>query len=207
MSSYLKLKKEKPIIAKKGLVIAYIGDGKGKTTAAMGLVARASGAKLRVFILQFVKAKAPEDGEHLKPGEWPLSSEINFFERCSDSNLGSVETEQVGSGFVGILGDKKEKSEHIRQALKGLDIARKAILSGEYEVVILDEIISALELKLIEQQDILDLLLHKPQMLHIVLTGHKKFPKILKQCDLVTEMKLVKHPYYEGVLAQKGIDY
>ncbi len=97
---YKKVNPNKPKIAKKGLVIAYIGDGKGKTSAAMGVAVRAAGAGMNVFILQFVKAKQPEDGEHLQPGEWPLSNEINFFENISyGGKLGTIQTEQTGVGL------------------------------------------------------------------------------------------------------------
>lgn len=191
----------KPMIPRKGLVICYIGDGKGKTSAAMGLVARAKGAGLNVFVLQFVKARRPAEGEKLQPGEWPISNEIVFFEKSG------IDTDQVGLGFVGILGDQKEHDQHKREALRGLELARKMVLSGKYQVVVLDEIISALELKLIEESDILDLISSKPEMLHLVITGHNKYPKIIKACDLVTEMKMVKHPYYNNILAQRGIDY
>jgi len=191
----------------KGLVICYIGAGKGKTSAAMGLAARAAGAGKDVCILQFVKA-GNQAGGNIKEGEWPVSNEINFFESVSyPSKIGKIDTEQVGLGFVGILGDAKDRQTHVRQALRGLERAREVLLSGEYEVVILDEIISALELKLIEERDILDIIKLKPPLAHLVITGHNKFPNILKQCDLVTEMKMIKHPYYKGVLAQDGIDY
>ncbi len=192
----------------KGLVICYIGAGKGKTTAAMGMAVRASGDGKNVFILQFVKAKGASSAD-IKQGEWPVSSEINFFDNISTSsgNIGSIENEQVGLGFVGILGDKKEKDVHIRQALKGLERAREIITSGKYELVILDEIISALEVGLIEERDIIELLKLKAPLQHIVITGHNQYPAILKECDLVTEMKMIQHPYYKGILAQKGIDY
>ncbi len=191
----------------KGLVICYIGAGKGKTSAAMGLAVRAAGDGKDVYILQFVKAKAGTSDKR-QDGEWPVSSEVNFFDNVSYSGpIGRIENEQVGLGFVGILGDKKEKDVHIRQALKGLELAREIILSDEYELVILDEIISALEVGLIEERDILDLINIKPPLTHLVITGHNKYPKILKQCDLVTEMKMIQHPYYKGILAQKGIDY
>ncbi len=195
-------------MARKGLTVCYIGDGKGKTSAAMGVAARAAGAGMNVFILQFVKAARPKDGERLQSGEWPVSNEINFFENVSyRGGLGTIETEQAGKGFVGILGDRKEKEEHVREALRGLELARQKILSGKYQLVVFDEIISALELQLLEEADILDLIKNKPEMMHMVLTGHTKFPKIVKACDLVTEMKMIKHPYYEGVMAQRGIDF
>lgn len=191
----------------KGLVICYIGAGKGKTTAAMGIAIRAAGAGMNVFILQFVKAAA-QSAEQKKEGEWPVSCEIDFLNSLSTrGNIGKIENEQVGMGFVGILGDKKKKEAHIRQALLGLGRSREIISSGEYQLVILDEIISALEVGLLQERDILDILSIKPPDIHLVLTGHNKYPKILKQCDLVTEMKMIKHPYYKGILAQRGIDY
>lgn len=191
----------------KGLVICYIGAGKGKTTAAMGMAVRAAGAGMNVYILQFVKAGNKSD-DKVKDGEWPVSCEIDFLNNISThGNIGKIENEQVGLGFVGILGDKKEKEVHIRQALKGLERAREIIMSGEYEVVVLDEIISALEVGLIEERDILDLLKLKAPLQHIVITGHNKYPKIMAACDLITEMSMIKHPYYKGILAQRGIDY
>ena len=191
----------------KGLVICYVGAGKGKTTAAMGMAVRAAGDGKDVYILQFVKAKGTSS-ENIKDGEWPVSSEINFFDNISSSSqIGKIENEQVGLGFVGILGDKKEKDIHIRQALKGVERAREIITSGEYDLVILDEIISALEVGLLEERDIIDLIKLKAPLQHLVITGHNKYPKILKMCDLVTEMKMIQHPYYKGILAQKGIDY
>jgi cob(I)alamin adenosyltransferase len=203
---------------KQGLVICYIGNGKGKTTAAMGLAARASGAGLNVFILQFVKAQKPKNSERLKPGEWPVSSEVAFLDsrlRGNDGGssgndakkIGRVICEQVGAGFVGILGDQKERSAHEREALKGLEMAREGIQSGEYQVVILDEILSAVDLKLLSQDDVIHLLETKPDKVHVVMTGHKKYPKIFKYCDTVTEMKMVKHVYYEGGVAVRGLDF
>ncbi len=209
----------------KGLVISYLGAGKGKTTAAMGMAVRAAGAGMNVYILQCVKA-AGKSLDDIKDGEWPVSSEIEFLNQISrhlrhnphppfghplpegeENIVGAIENEQLGLGFVGILGDKKEKEAHIRQAIKGLERAREIITSGKYQVVILDEIISALESKLIEERDIVDLIKLKAPLQHLVLTGHNKYPSILKECDLVTEMKMVKHPYYKGILAQRGIDY
>jgi cob(I)alamin adenosyltransferase len=194
----------------KGLVICYLGAGKGKTTATMGMAVRAAGAGMNVKILQFVKAKNSSENAK-EEGEWPVSCEIDFFNESGRigriGQIGQIETEQLGLGFVGILGDKKEKAAHIKAALDGLAKARQIILSGQYHLVILDELISALEVKLIEERDIIDLIKLKPPLTHLVLTGHNKYSKILALCDLVTEMKMIKHPYYKGVLAQRGIDY
>jgi cob(I)alamin adenosyltransferase len=206
----------------------------------MGMAIRASGAGMNVYILQFVKAKGASV-DKIKDGEWPVSSEIEFFNflnhklgsawgtkvnlslppsfaeatgdrsgtlpKLGEGKMGLIANEQLGLGFVGILGDKKQKAIHIKAAIDGLSRAREIITSGEYQVIILDEIISALESQLIEERDIIDLIKAKHPLQHIVLTGHNKYPKILKHCDLVTEMKMLKHPYYKGVLAQRGIDY
>lgn len=192
---------------KRGLVLCYIGDGKGKTTAAMGVAVRASGAGMNVYILQFVKAKA-KSKDQIKEGEWPVSHEINFFNNISiPGNLGSIHNEQLGVGFVGILGDHKEKAVHVKAALDGLNHAKEIIHSGKYQMVVLDEIISAVEVKVLTEDDVAEVLKNKPKDVHLVITGHNEYPKILKYCDLVTKMKMVKHPYYKGILAQEGIDY
>lgn len=205
---YIKKKKTNVEIAQKGLVLVNIGMGKGKTTAAIGSAVRASGAGLNVFILQFVKAAKPKAGERLASGEWPVSSEIEFFNNVKPPRgMGRIDCEQVGAGFVGILGDRKEKDQHMREALRGLEMARKVLAEQQYDFIILDEILSAVDLGLLNEQDIIDLINAKPADTHIMMTGHEKYPKIFKLCDTVTEMKMVKHAYYEGVLAQFGIDY
>lgn len=206
--TFTKKKTTKEEIAQKGLVLVNIGAGKGKTTAAFGSAIRASGAGLNVFVLQFVKAAKPKEGRELQPGEWPLSSEIQFLNDIKiPRGMGRITCEQVGAGFVGILGDRKEKDQHMREALRGLEMARKVLAGKEYDLIILDEILSAVDLELLTEQDIIDLIQAKPYDTHIIMTGHEKYPKIFKLCDTVTEMKMVKHAYYNGVLAQFGIDY
>lgn len=192
----------------KGLVICNIGDGKGKTTAAMGTAVRASGFGMNVYILQFVKSDKRQDQADKEKGEWPLSNEIIFFENIDiKPPLGKIVTEQVGKGFVGILGDDKDKVHHITAAQNGLKKAEQILQSNEYQLVILDELISAVELKLITEQQVVELIKSKPHELHIILTGHNKFSGILDHCDMVTDMRMFKHPYYQGLLAQEGIDY
>jgi cob(I)alamin adenosyltransferase len=205
---FTKKKTTKEEIAQKGLVLVNIGAGKGKTTAAFGSAIRASGAGLNVFVLQFVKASKPKEGRELQPGEWPLSSEVQFLNDIKiPRGMGRIDCEQVGAGFVGILGDRKEKEQHMREALRGLEMARKVLAGKEYDLIILDEILSAVDLELLTEQDIIDLIQAKPYDTHVIMTGHEKYPKIFKLCDTVTEMKMVKHAYYNGVLAQFGIDY
>lgn len=200
----------------KGLVVCNIGMGKGKTTAAMGIAARASGAGLNVFILQFVKAKPPlnvedaplQDEDRKDIGEWPVSNEIKFFNAITiPQNFGTIETEICGLGFVGILGDQKDKDAHVDAAKQGLLRAQEILQSKKYDVVIFDEILSAIEVSLISEDDVVAVLTQKPDETHVVITGHNRFPKVLALCDTVTEMKMIKHGYYEGILAQEGIDY
>jgi cob(I)alamin adenosyltransferase len=199
---------------KQGLVLCHIGDGKGKTTAAMGLAIRASGAGMNVCILQFVKSKGSPAGDRPKDGEWPLSAEIDFFQGIESEiinkksdRLGIIRTEQLGLGFVGILGDNKDKQAHIQAAREGVETAKKIFNTGEFQLIVLDEIISAVELKLLTEDEVVDLILVKPKSVHLVLTGHNKFEKIIAHSDVVTYMQLIKHPYYQGITAQRGIDY
>ncbi len=172
----------------KGLNIVYIGDGKGKTSAAAGLATRAVGTGFKVLYLQFVK------------GDWPSG------ERESLAKLG-VEVKLMGLGFVGILGDRKPIEEHIKAATRAKNEAIKMLQSKQYNLVVLDEALSAVESKLLEEKDILDIMDAKPEEVHLCMTGHKRFKKIIERADLVTEMKMIKHPYYQGILAQRGIDF
>ncbi|MFA6391567.1 MAG: cob(I)yrinic acid a,c-diamide adenosyltransferase [Patescibacteria group bacterium] len=174
----------------KGLVIVYTGSGKGKTTAALGIALRAAGYKKKVLIVQFIK------------GSWD-TGEINSIRRLSPE----IELVRMGEGFVGIIDDQKEFKEHVLAAKRALAIARKAVISKKYSVVILDEINYAVKGKLIKQQDVLDLIKMKNEKLHLVLTGNFAGPKVIAKADLVTEMKAVKHPYQKGIKAQRGIDY
>lgn len=181
----------------KGLVIIFEGEGKGKTSAAMGLAVRAAGTGLNVCIIQFVK------------GDWP-SGELFFFKelkKLKSKKIGKIDVHLAGRGFVKILGDKKPFAEHVKAAERGLSLALKIIKSGRYDVLILDEAISAVEEKLLKPSDLLKLVATKTKHLHLVMTGHYA-PKILiKKADLVSNIKMVKHPYYKGILAEKGIDY
>lgn len=177
-----------------GITVAYIGDGKGKTTAAVGVATRAAGYGWKVLFLQFYKSAA-----------WPSG------ERDALRKLG-VDVEVHGEGFVGILGDRKHLVEHQRAAQRALSLAWARIVSGKYKLVVLDEVISCLEQKLLTVASLVALLqkraVHpKAKYVNLVLTGHQEFPAILKRCDVVTEMRMVKHPYYKGFIAVKGIDF
>lgn len=188
-------------VPKKGLLMLYVGRGKGKTTAAMGLAARAAGSGLRVFIVQFIK------------GEWPCG-EREFFgafraarKRERTTKLGTIEFVTSGKGFIKILGDRKPFAVHQAAARQALAAARQALRSGKYDLVIMDEAISAVETKVLAVKDLLDIARRKPPLVHLLMTGHDAPRSLVAKADLVTEMKLVKHPYYKGVLAQRGIDF
>lgn len=177
-------------ILNKGLIIVFTGDGKGKTSAALGIALRASGHKMSVSVIQFIKSSNPT-GEAKAAGR--LAPELEFV--------------SLGSGFVNCLGDAKPLSEHKRSAAEALALARQRILSGSRDIVVLDEINTAVALGLIDVKDVLDLLAKKPLVLHVILTGRSACPEVIEAADLVTEMRNIKHPYDSGIPAQKGIDY
>jgi len=175
---------------KKGLVIVYTGDGKGKTTAALGLCVRAVGYDEKVCIVQFIK------------GSWKYG-ELDGIKKLAPN----VELFQKGLGFVGIIDDKLDKSEHIKAAGQALIFAREKVVSGGYDIVILDEINVAVHLGLIEVGDVLKLIDDKPPLLDLVITGRNAREEIIERADLVTEMREIKHPFRKGIMAQKGIDF
>ncbi len=113
----------------------------------------------------------------------------------------------LGKGFVGIIDDRLPREEHIKAAKEALGIAREKITSGNYRIVILDEINVAVGLNLIDIEDLLDLVKAKPERLHLIITGRGADPKLIEAADLVTEMREIKHPYQKGIEAQRGIDY
>ncbi len=174
----------------KGLTIVYTGNGKGKTTAALGICVRAAGYRKKIKILQFVK------------GSWKYG-ELEGIKLLKDF----VDMEQVGEGFVGIVDDNKEFEVHQKAAREGLEHARQVIFSGEYDIVILDELNIAVDLGLVDADAVLELVKSKPEALHLVITGRNARPELIEIADLVTEMKEIKHPYQKGVLAQRAIDW
>ncbi|MBQ1889717.1 MAG: cob(I)yrinic acid a,c-diamide adenosyltransferase [Selenomonas sp.] len=176
---------------KHGLVIVHTGNGKGKTTAALGLAVRAWGDGFRVLILQFIK------------GGWKYG-ELKTIETLAAAD-GRIEIRQCGLGFTNT--DAHEQAEHLQAAADALAMAREAITGGKYDLVILDEINYAVKFDLITEQQVLDLLACRPPELHLVLTGRDAAPKVIEQADLVTEMKEIKHPYTQGIKAQIGIEF
>ncbi len=169
----------------RGYVQIYTGDGKGKSTAAIGLALRAAGAGLHVFIAQFVKS-----------GRY---SEVEALERFSDL----IVCRQYGRGCW-LRG--KPSGEDVKAAREALVEIREIIQSGDYEVVILDEANIATWFELFSVEELLDLIDVKPERVELVFTGRRADPRLIERADLVTEMREVKHYYQQGVLARKGIE-
>ena len=169
-----------------GLVQIYTGDGKGKTTASLGLALRAAGRNFRIYIGQFMKTSG--FGEH------------KALEKFSDQ----ITVEQFGSGKYHTEGPPSE--EDLKNAEEGLRKIREAMLSKEYDIVIADEICVSQHFDLLSSKDIIDLIDVKPKEIELVLTGRNASEELIERADLVTEMKEIKHPYQEGVEARKGIE-
>ena len=177
-------------MSEKGLVIVYTGNGKGKTTAALGMALRAIGYDHKVCMLQFIK------------GSW------HYGEMDSSKKLEpNFELIAVGKGFVGILDDNSPREEHEKYAAEAVRICREKIFSEKYDVIILDEVNYAITLGLIDVQEIIKIIKEKPSELDLVLTGRNVREEIVELADLVTEMKEIKHPFKSGIKAKKGIDF
>lgn len=170
---------------RKGYIQVYTGNGKGKTTASLGLALRAAGAGHRVFIAQFIKTKK--------------CSEHHALERFSDL----ITVKQYGAGFI--LKRKPNKTD-ISAAHRGLDELRSVIASGDYDLIVLDEANVAVRHGLICADDILDLMKAKHRKTELLITGRYAEEKVIEAADLVTEMKAVKHYVSQGVKARVGIE-
>lgn len=168
-----------------GLVHVYTGDGKGKTTAALGLALRAAGYGLKTVMIQFIKAT--ECGEHY------AASRLQPYLRI----------EQIGNGFV----TGEPGTPAVRHAAHALWTARSIMVSDGADVLILDEINCAVACGLIGVSDVIALLEARPAHVELVLTGRGAPAEVCERADLVTEMKARKHPYQQGVLAREGIDF
>lgn len=174
---------------RKGLVIVHTGNGKGKTTAALGLALRAWGQGLRILILQFIK------------GGWKYG-ELKAIAALAPR----LKIEQLGEGFVkGAAGDEKEK--HCAAARETLERAKSEITAGNWDMMILDEINYAVKFGLITEEETLALIEIKPEEMHLVMTGRDAKEEIIARADLVTEMREIKHPHQKGIKAQKGVEF
>jgi cob(I)alamin adenosyltransferase len=169
----------------KGYVQVYTGDGKGKTTAALGLALRASGHGMRTYVGQFMKGQRYGELEALRDHPY-------------------ITIEQYGD--VRFLRREEIAPEHRAQARRGLERGREAMLSGRYDIVVLDEVNVTIWFGLLTVDAVLALLDERPEFVEVILTGRRAPPELIERADLVTEMREVKHYHQQGVVARKGIE-
>ncbi|HEY8491826.1 MAG TPA: cob(I)yrinic acid a,c-diamide adenosyltransferase [Dehalococcoidia bacterium] len=172
--------------ARHGLVIVNTGDGKGKTTAALGVLFRAWGRGWKVVMLQFIKTRTSNYGEHR-----------------AARKLG-IEIIPLGDGFTWLSKDIEKDKALARQCW---ELCQEKIRSGQYDLVILDEFTYPLSYGWIDTREVIEALQHRPPGLHVIITGRDAPPELVDFADLVTEMREVKHPYKQGVKAQPGIEF
>ena len=178
-----------PESSRRGLILINTGPGKGKTTAALGTALRAAGNGMRVLVLQFLK------------GSW------HYGELDSIAHFGSsFVIRQMGRGFVKVGGAETDP-EDIRLVETAWSEAREAILSGDWDLVVLDEINYAISYGMLAPEAVAETLRARPEMVHVILTGRNAHPLLVELADTVTEMREVKHAYQKGILAQRGIEF
>lgn len=173
------------------MILVFTGNGKGKTTAALGQALRAVGEGKRVLMVQFIK------------GPWKSGEDESAKLLAPDFKL-----VKMGKGFVGILGDTLPREEHVKAAEDALAYAKKEVASGTWDILILDEVNNAVSLGLISVQNVLNTLQAISSKLEaIILTGRDASQEFIDRADLVTEMVDRKHPYEKGIKAKRGIEY
>lgn len=175
---------------RRGLVVVITGHGKGKTTSALGMALRACGHGMKVGIVQFMKGD-------LYAGEWDGVRKLD----CT------IDLVATGKGFCGIQGNPYPWEEHRANAQDAIDLSREKILDGDYDLLILDEINNALKLKLVDLEQLLELLRIRPPLLHLVLTGRDAHPDVIELADTVSEVREIKHAYRKDIEPQPGVDY
>ena len=175
--------------SRRGLILINTGPGKGKTTAALGTALRAVGCGMKVLMLQFLK------------GSWHYG-ELDAVEAFGENFV----LKQMGRGFVKVGGAETDP-EDVRLVEAAWAEAREAIYSGEWDMVVLDEINYAISYKMLDPAVVAEALKGKPEMVHVILTGRNAHPLLVELADTVTEMREVKHAYQKGILAQRGIEY
>lgn len=207
-----------PETTRRGLIVINTGPGKGKTTAALGTAFRAAGNGMRVLFLQFLKgswhygeldaaealnrALATDPGA---PSQAASSPEVGSQPHSSPESDNFV-MKQLGRGFVKVGGAETDP-EDIRLVEEAWAESAAAILSGEWDLIVLDEINYAIGYKMLDPAVVADVLRRKPEMLHVILTGRNAHPSLVELADTVTEMREVKHAYQRGILAQRGIEF
>jgi cob(I)alamin adenosyltransferase len=175
--------------SRRGLILINTGPGKGKTTAALGTALRAVGNGMKVLMLQFLK------------GSWHYG-ELDAVEAFGENFV----LRQMGRGFVKVGGAEMDP-EDIRLVEEAWAEARAAVYSGEWDMVVLDEINYAISYKMLDAAVVAEALRGRPEMVHVILTGRNAHPLLVELADMVTEMREVKHAYQKGILAQRGIEY
>ena len=184
-----KLRKLEPK-KKVGLVVVITGHGKGKTTSALGMALRAAGHGMKVCIIHFMKGDM-------------YSGEIDGVKKLAPD----IELHLTGKGFCGIYGNPYPYEEHRSNTQEAIKLAKEKMLSGNYDILILDEINNALKLKLVDLSQVLDLIENKPPLMHLILTGRDALPEVIEKAHTVSEIKEIKHAFRQKIEPQKGIDY
>jgi cob(I)alamin adenosyltransferase len=174
----------------KGLIVVITGNGKGKTTTALGIAVRACGHHLRTSMIQFMKGD-------IYAGEWNGLKKMN----CE------VELISTGKGFCGIQGNPYPYKEHRKNAQEAIQLVLQKMESGNFDILILDEINNALSLRLVDLEQVLEIIRRKPPQMHLVMTGRDAHPQVIELADTVSEIKEVKHAYRKWIDPQPGIDY
>jgi cob(I)alamin adenosyltransferase len=176
---------------RQGLTLIFTGNGKGKTTAAVGLTVRAAGNRMRVFFLQFIK------------GQWKTG------ERDILRGIAGVDLEVTGRGFTieRLRNPRIPLEDHAAAAAHGWQVAQQIVREGEYDVVVLDEVLGAIKAGLVPLDEVVALVRAKPATLHLVLTGRNAPPPLVDAADLVSEIQPIKHPLERGIKAQRGIEF
>lgn len=173
---------------KVGLVVVLTGDGKGKTTSALGMALRAIGHGMRVCLIHFMKGTL-------------YAGEIDGIKRLAPD----TEVYLTGKGFCGT--GSNSKKEHRANAQEAIKLAREKMLSNAFDTLILDEINNAIKMKLVDLPQVLELIDSKPPLMHLVLTGRDAHPEVIQRAHTATEMREIRHAYRQGIEPQKGIDY
>ncbi|MGC8661037.1 MAG: cob(I)yrinic acid a,c-diamide adenosyltransferase [Nitrososphaeria archaeon] len=183
-----------------GLVEIYTGNGKGKTTAAVGLSVRAAGWGLKVALVHFMKVGCYGESRILK-------RHSNITERFYGMNYFITTDKNITGPSVVIYEPGKPPADYVAMVMKGLKWAGRALVSGKFDVLVLDELATAVHMGLIGEKEVLKLLKERPRGVELVITGRYATQAMIDAADLVTEMREIKHPYMAGLAARKGIEF
>ncbi|NNK96274.1 MAG: cob(I)yrinic acid a,c-diamide adenosyltransferase [Desulfobacterales bacterium] len=175
---------------RQGLVVVLTGNGKGKTSSAMGMVLRAAGHGMRICVIQFMKGD-------IYSGEW---DGVKLLGEQVDFNV-------TGKGFCGIQGNPYPHSEHRKNAQDAVKLVHEKMMSNKFDLLVLDEINNALQLTLVDLNQVLEIMEKRPDHLHLVMTGRDAHPQVIDAADTVSQVNEIKHAYRKDIEPQPGIDY